>query len=59
MKKEVKNLKLLRPLKAMRAKCLDCCGGSKQEVKLCEITDCPLWTYRFGKRPRKTSKNGV
>ena len=43
--------KILRPLKAIRAKCLDCCGGSFTEVKLCEISDCPLFPYRFGKRP--------
>lgn len=44
-------MKILRPLKAIRAKCLDCCGGSANEVKLCEIEDCPLFPYRFGKRP--------
>jgi len=43
--------KILRPLKAIRAKCLDCCGGSSTEVKLCEISDCPLFPYRFGKKP--------
>jgi hypothetical protein len=44
-------MKVLTPLKAIRAKCLDCCGGSANEVKLCEIEDCPLFPYRFGKRP--------
>ena len=43
--------KILRPLKAIRAKCLDCCGGISKEVSLCEISDCPLFPYRFGKRP--------
>jgi len=43
--------KVLRPLKAIRAKCLDCCGGISKEVSLCEISDCPLFPYRFGKRP--------
>lgn len=39
------------PLKAMRAKCLDCCCGSAQEVSLCPIPNCPLYPYRFGKSP--------
>jgi len=38
-------------LKAIKLKCLDCCGGSAQEVKLCEVAECPLWIYRFGKNP--------
>ncbi len=41
----------MRPLQAIRKKCLDCCGGSKTEVARCEINDCPLWPLRFGKRP--------
>lgn len=41
-----------RPLvKVMREKCLDCCGGQHSEVRLCHITDCPLWPYRMGKNP--------
>ena len=35
--------------KAIRAKCLDCCGGQRNEVKLCPVTNCPLWIYRLGK----------
>lgn len=54
--KEAKSLKPLRPLKAIKVHCLDCCGGSREEVKLCEIKDCSLWIYRFGKRPQKTGK---
>lgn len=46
----------LTPLKAIRAKCLDCCGGSKHEVKACEILDCSLHSYRFGKRPGRASR---
>ena len=38
------------PLKAIRAKCLDC-NGSATEVKLCPCTDCPLHPFRFGKNP--------
>lgn len=50
--KEIRSgeMKILRPLKAIRVKCLDCCGGSANEVKLCEIENCPLFPYRFGKK---------
>lgn len=49
--------KVLRPLKAIRAKCLECCGNSSNEVKLCTAPECPLWPYRFGKRP-EIDENG-
>ncbi len=39
------------PVASIRAKCVDCAGGSRAEVKSCELTDCPLWDYRLGKRP--------
>jgi hypothetical protein len=45
--------KRLTPLKAIRAKCLDCCAGSFHEVRICHITDCPLHPYRFGKNPKR------
>lgn len=38
-------------LKIIREKCLDCCVGKHSEVRLCHITDCPLWPYRMGKNP--------
>lgn len=31
---------------AIRAKCLDCSGGSRKMVKGCTVRDCPLWVYR-------------
>lgn len=43
--------KRLTPIKAIRAKCLDCCCGSSQEVELCACPDCPLYMFRFGKNP--------
>lgn len=49
-------MKILRPLKAIRAKCVECCGGSAVEVKFCEIEDCPLFPYRFGKRPARVRR---
>lgn len=41
----------MTPMKAIRAKCLDCCCGQVQEVRRCPCEKCPLWAYRFGKRP--------
>jgi hypothetical protein len=45
--------KSLSPLKAIKAHCLDCSGGSRKEVQGCEIADCPLYPYRLGKNPRR------
>ena len=42
------------PIKAIREKCLDCCCGSANEVKLCHIEKCPLYSFRFGKNPYRT-----
>jgi len=46
-----KNNSQKNPLKAIREKCLDCCGNQTSEVRECHITDCPLWAYRMGKNP--------
>ena len=43
---------MLTPIKAIRAKCLDCCGGDKQEVRMCPVSDCPIFPYRMGHRPQ-------
>lgn len=48
------DFKRLTPLKAIRAKCLDCCVFSKDEVKKCTAIECPLWMYRLGKITPKT-----
>ena len=44
-------MKVLRPLKAVRAKCLDCCAGQVKEIRLCPLTQCALCPYRMGRRP--------
>lgn len=49
MSKEITN-----PVKAIRAKCLDCCCGSSNEVSLCSCDTCPLHPFRFGKNPYRT-----
>ena len=43
----------MTPMKAIRAKCLDCCCGSSNEVRLCTAEKCPLYVYRFGKNPNR------
>ena len=45
--------KILTPLKAIRARCLDCCCFNPNEVRLCTCTKCALYPYRFGKNPYK------
>jgi hypothetical protein len=49
-------MKVLSPMKAIRATCLDCCGGSPKSVTWCTLdglhsTRCGLWPFRFGMRP--------
>ncbi len=43
---------VLTPLKAVRAKCLDCSCGQVKEIRECPVTTCALWPYRMGKRPK-------
>lgn len=33
-------------LRAIRAKCLDCCGGSRENVEQCRISSCALYRFR-------------
>lgn len=42
---------ITNPVKAIRAFCLECSGGSTAEVKSCPRTACPLFPFRFGKNP--------
>ena len=39
------------PLRAIRAKCLDCSCYQPSEVRLCEAVRCPLWPFRAGRHP--------
>ena len=43
--------RITNPIKAIRAKCLDCCLDQSNEAKLCPAEDCPLWPFRLGKNP--------
>jgi len=40
-----------RSIKAIRAKCIDCCGDSLAEARRCIATGCPLWPMRMGTNP--------
>ena len=37
--------------KALRLRCIDCSGGSAQEVRLCTAVFCPAWPFRMGRNP--------
>ena len=49
---------------AIRLFCLECMGGSIEDVKICDCHDCTLWPFRLGScaRPKQglqASKNDV
>lgn len=46
------------PIKAIRAKCLNCCCGIQSEVRLCPCHDCPLYPYRMGHNPARKGMGG-
>ena len=41
----------MSPLRAIRARCLDCCGDQANEVALCSAVNCPSWPFRMGSDP--------
>jgi len=41
-------MKQLTPIKAIRAKCINCSGGALKEVRLCPCDDCILYPLRLG-----------
>ncbi len=50
------SIKVLSPLRAMRAGCLDCAAGDRKFIIWCSCdgvhsTRCQQWPYRFGQRP--------
>ncbi len=38
-------------LKAIKAKCMDCCCDQIAEIRECPVTKCALHPYRLGKNP--------
>ena len=53
-KMENSEKEITSPIKAIKAKCLDCCCGQREEVKLCPAVDCPLYPFRLGKNPNRS-----
>lgn len=49
---------ILTPVRAIRAKCLDCMCGQAVEVRACPCTDCSLYPYRMGHNPNRKGKGG-
>jgi len=39
------------PIKAIRARCIDCSGGHASEVRRCIAVNCALWPFRMGVSP--------
>ena len=45
----------LEALRAIRAKCLDCCGGSRENVENCRVPACALYRFRNMKALTETA----
>ena len=45
-------------LAVIRAKCLDCCAGSADEVGKCLSMACPSWPYRMNANPMREVSEG-
>jgi hypothetical protein len=45
------------PLKALRARCLDCCCDQPSEVRKCISVECPSWPFRMGTNPFRQKRN--
>lgn len=43
---------------AIRQNCLECCGYSAKEVRLCPCKNCPLYPYRLGREDRNGNYTG-
>lgn len=43
--------KVKNPLTAIRAKCVECSGGSLKEVAQCRVSSCALLPFRMGVNP--------
>lgn len=50
-------MKRLTPVKAIRAKCIECSCGQVSEIRNCLIPNCPLYPYRMGHRPKDTTED--
>jgi hypothetical protein len=57
MSEEIKTI--TSPIKAIKAKCMDCCCMSRSAVEQCGATECPLYEFKLGKNPYRTGKGRV
>lgn len=48
-----------RPLSAIRKQCLECTANQIEEVRLCPVTGCALYNYRFGRKASKELKSAL
>ena len=48
--------KPMSPIKALRLRCLDCCGFQQSEVRKCVAVTCPAWPFRMGKNPWRAKR---
>jgi len=48
-----------KPLRAIRAHCLECSGDKPAEARKCIATGCNLWSFRFGRNPFHASAKKV
>lgn len=46
----------MTPMQAIKAKCLDCTCGQREEIKLCPIKNCPLYDFRLGNNPNRKQR---
>lgn len=46
----------MTPIRAIRAKCIDCSGDNVAEVRACALADCPLHPYRMGRNPNRKGR---
>jgi hypothetical protein len=46
----------MSPMRALRLRCLDCCGGNDAEVRFCTARKCPSWPFRMGASPWRKFK---
>ncbi|MHC4139249.1 MAG: hypothetical protein ACYSR1_05255 [Planctomycetota bacterium] len=49
-------MKKLTPIKSIRAKCKECSGNQLAVIRKCQITDCALFPYRMGRRPKEKTE---
>jgi hypothetical protein len=54
---EASGFEPMKLMEAIRAKCLDCCAGSAQEVRYCVAVNCPSWPFRMGVSPWRAERS--